>query len=229
VAALTGPVAAAVHAARTARELAESRARVLAVRETERTRLRADLHDGVGPSLSGVSLGLEAAIGAVATSPDRVPEILDVVHREVDSLVTEVRGIIDDLGPADIDLLGSLRSQVEAVAASGVAVHLQHGDTPVTAPAAVVVAAQRIAREALANAVRHAGANRIEVCVEDEPERLVVVVRDDGCGVVTPRPGGVGLSSMRERAEAVGGTLSIESAPGLGTLVRAVLPSVVTA
>jgi signal transduction histidine kinase len=56
-----------------------------------------------------------------------------------------------------------------------------------------------------------------------------VVVRDDGCGAVAPRPGGVGLASMRERAEAVGGTLNIESVPGCGTLVRAVLPSVVTA
>jgi len=229
LAALSGPVAAAVHAARTARELGESRARVLAVRQAERTRLRADLHDGVGPSLSGVALGLEAAIGAVSTGPERVPEILGVVHREVDSLVSEVRGIIDDLGPEDVDLLASLRSQVDAVAASGLSVRLTHGDTPVTAPPAVVVAAQRIAREALSNAARHAQARRIEVCVQDEPERLVVVVRDDGCGTVLPRPGGVGLSSMRERAEAVGGTLSIESAPGGGTVVRAVLPSGVTA
>jgi signal transduction histidine kinase len=229
VAALSAPVAAAVHAARTARELSESRARVLAVREAERTRLRADLHDGVGPSLSGISLGLEAALGAVDTSPERVPEILGVVHREVGSLVTEVRGIIDDLGPADVDLLGSLRSQVEAVMASGIDVALRHGDSPVSAPPAVVVAAQRIAREALSNAVRHAHATRIDVCVDDDAERLVVEVRDDGCGTVAQRPGGVGLSSMRERAEAVGGTLTIESAPRAGTLVRAVLPSVVTA
>ncbi len=229
VSALAGPVAAAVHAARTARELAESRARVIAVREAERTRLRADLHDGVGPSLSGISLGLEAAIGAIDSGPGRLPEILDVVHREVDSLVTEVRGIIDDLGPTHVDLLGSLRSQVDAVAASGVDVRLQHGDAALHAPPASVVAAQRIAREALANAARHAAASRIEVCVEDGPEGLVVVVRDDGCGGVAQRPGGVGLASMRERAEAVGGTLDIESVPGCGTLVRAVLPSVVTA
>ena len=225
VAALAGPVAVAVHAARTARELAESRTRVLAVREAERTRLRADLHDGVGPSLSGISLGLEAARGAVRSSPERVPEILDVVHREVGSLVTEVRGIIDDLGPSDVDVVGSLRSQVDAIVAAGTDVRLEQGAEPVEASPDVVLAAQRIAREALSNAVRHSGAHRIDVSVGGEHGCLVVVVRDDGHGDAVPRPGGVGLSSMRERAESVGGTLSVEAAPGGGTEVRAILPS----
>jgi signal transduction histidine kinase len=225
VTALSGPVAAALHAARAARELGESRARVLAVRESERTRLRADLHDGVGPSLSGISLGLEAALGAVAQSPERVPEILGVVHREVGSLVAEVRGIIDDLGPADVDLLGSLRRQVESAGAGGVCVELCHGGEPIRPGPAVSVAAQRIAGEALSNAVRHAGATRITVSVADDAGDLVLEVGDDGSGVVTARAGGVGLSSMRERAEAVGGTLHIDATPGRGTVVRVVLPT----
>jgi signal transduction histidine kinase len=225
VTALAGPVAAAVHAARSARELALSRARVLAVRETERARLRGDLHDGVGPSLSGISLGLEAARGAVDTSPERVPEILDVMHREVASLVSEVRGIIDDLGPVESDLLASLRRQVEAANASGVHVELQHPDAPISAGPSVAVAAQRIAGEALTNAVRHAGARRITVSVADATDVLTVRVADDGCGSVAPRAGGVGLSSMRERAEAVGGTLHIDATPGTGTRVVARLPA----
>lgn len=225
VTALSGPVAAAVHAARSARELELSRARVLAVREAERTRLRGDLHDGVGPSLSGISLGLEAARGAVDTSPERVPEILDVVHREVASLVAEVRGIIDDLGPVEVDLVGSLRRQVEAAGASGLCVELEHPDLPICAAPAVAVAAQRIAAEALSNAVRHAGARRITVSVVDAADALTVRVADDGCGSVAARPGGVGLSSMRERAEAVGGTLRIDATPGSGTRVLAVLPA----
>lgn len=225
VTALSGPVAAAVHAARSARELGESRARVLAVRESERVRLRADLHDGVGPSLSGISLGLEAARGAVETSPERLAEILDVLHREVDSLVSEVRGIIDDLGPGEVDLLASLRRQVEAVGASGVYVELQHGDEQIRASPAAAVAAQRIAGEALTNAVRHAGATRISVSASEQAEGLVLLVVDDGCGAVAPRTGGVGLTSMRERAEAVGGSLHIDASPGRGTIVRAVLPT----
>jgi signal transduction histidine kinase len=225
VAALSGPVAAAVHAARSARELGESRARVLAVRESERTRLRADLHDGVGPSLSGISLGLEAALGAVARNPERVPEILGIVHREVGSLVSEVRGIIDDLGPADVDLLASLQRHVEAVATAGVCVELRHGRETPRLDAQVAVAAQRIAGEALTNAARHAGATRITVTVTEDSGHLVLEVCDDGSGLVAPRPGGVGLSSMRERAEAVGGTLHLDATPGAGTAVRAVLPT----
>jgi signal transduction histidine kinase len=227
VTALSGPVAAAGHAQPSARVLGDSRARVLAIRESERTRLRADLHDGVGPSLSGISLGLEAARGAVDANPERVPEILEVLYREVGSLVGEVRGIIDDLGPGDIDLLAALRRQVEAVSASGVCVDLSHGDDPVSAGPAVALVAQRIAGEALTNAVRHAGATRITVSLDDGPDGLTLQVLDDGCGAVAPRPGGVGLTSMRERAESVGGTLRIDATPGRGTLVRAVLPAVV--
>lgn len=226
VAALAGPVAAAVHADRTARELANSRERVIAVRESERTRLRADLHDGLGPSLSGISLGLEAAIGAVATGPERVPDILGVLHHEVVSLVEEVRTIIDDLGPQgeDLDVLPVLRRQVDAVRAGGIAVELRH-EGRIRASSSVALAVQRIAGEALTNAVRHAAATRITVAVLDRAEQLVIEVVDDGCGVLAPRAGGLGLTSMRQRAEAVGGRLTLEAAPGRGTVVRAVLPT----
>jgi two-component system, NarL family, sensor kinase len=113
------------------------------------------------------------------------------------------------------------------VSASGVCVDLSHGDDPVSAGPAVALVAQRIAGEALTNAVRHAGATRITVSLDDGPDGLTLQVLDDGCGAVAPRPGGVGLTSMRERAESVGGTLRIDATPGRGTLVRAVLPAVV--
>ncbi|HET8604516.1 MAG TPA: histidine kinase [Marmoricola sp.] len=222
--ALSGPVAAAVRAAHAARELAASRARVLAVREGERSRLRADLHDGLGPALSGVSLGLEAAAASLGSHPRRVPEILGVLRREVDQLVGEVRSIIDDLGPDRVDLLETLRGQVEAVAATGQAVELRHAglDTPV--PLEVAVVAQRIAGEALSNAVRHATASLIRVSLTGDLAALTVEVADDGCGTVAPRPGGVGLESMRRRAESVGGLLALTAVPGVGTTVLATLP-----
>jgi len=111
------------------------------------------------------------------------------------------------------------------MAASGVCMELEHPDEAISSRPAVSVAAQRIAGEALTNAVRHARASRITVSVVDQGEHLVVQVCDDGRGLVAPRAGGLGLSSMRERAEAVGGTLHIDAAPGRGTLVRAVLPT----
>ena len=225
VAALAGPVAAAVGASLAARKLAESRSRVLAVREGERRRLREDLHDGVGPSLSGVALGLEAARRSVARHPERVAEILEVLHREVDSLVAEVRGIIADLGPGNVDLLAAVRSHVDAVAAAGdVEVELAEIGDLAAVPGEVAVTAQRIAGEALTNAARHARARRITVALTSDADHLEVDVVDDGTGDVRPRLGGVGLDSMRQRAESVGGVLVVSAVPDRGTRVHAVLP-----
>lgn len=225
LAALAVPVAAAVRAGLTARELDESRSRVLAVREGERRRLREDLHDGLGPSLSGVALGLEAARRSVGTHPARVPEILDVLHDEVESLVVEVRSIIEDLGPGDVDLSAAVRHHVDTVAAGGdVEVELAESGDLLAVPGEVAVTAHRIAGEALTNAVRHAHARRICVTLRGQADHLLVEVADDGTGIVHPRPGGVGLDSMRQRAEAVGGTLTVTAVPEQGTRVRAVLP-----
>jgi two-component system, NarL family, sensor kinase len=226
--ALAGPVAAAVRASLMTREVAASRARVLAVREAERSRLRADLHDGLGPSLSGVALGLEAAEASLSDRPERVAEMLPVLRREVDNLVTEVRAIIGDLGPTELDLVAALRGQVESASASGRLVELHHSGPVDQLPGDVAVAAQRIAGEALSNAVRHAGATRINVCVSSESDVLTVEVADDGCGTVTTRDGGIGLESMRRRAEALGGLLTVSAAPGHGTRVVARLPMAVT-
>lgn len=223
---LSGPVAAAVHAALMAQQLAASRGRVLAVREAERSRLRADLHDGLGPSLSGIALGLEAAQASVLERPERVAEMLPVLRHEVDALVTEVRGIIDDLGPSRVDLVAALRGQVESLTATGHDVVFSHDGPCDGLPDDVAVAAQRIAAEALSNAVRHSGAARIGVTLAGASDALTVEVADDGCGTLAPRAGGLGLASMRRRAESVGGVLDLAATPGTGTRVRAVLPTV---
>ncbi len=161
VEALAGPVAAAVHAGQMAREVQASRARILAVREAERSRLRADLHDGLGPSLSGVALGLEAAESSIAAHPQRVAEMLPVLRREVDVLVGEVRGIIDDLARTQVDLVAAVRGHVDSLLATGTAGRLSCSGPIEVLPGDVAVAAQRIAREALSNAVRHSRATQI--------------------------------------------------------------------
>ena len=91
-------------------------------------------------------------------------------------------------------------------------------------PGEVAVTAHRIAGEALTNAARHARAGRIRVALSGHPDHLVVEVADDGTGAVQPRPGGVGLEAMRQRAESVGGVLTVTAVPDRGTRVRAVLP-----
>jgi signal transduction histidine kinase len=136
--------------------------------------------------------------------------------------IDEVRRIIEDLRPPALDDLGL----VEALRASlpqQPPVCLTAGSLP-PLPAAVELAAYRIVQESLANAMRHAHPTRTEVAVRVEGGALLVVVRDDGTGGATPRPGGVGLTSMRERAEEVGGRLVLESSAGSGTTVRATLP-----
>ncbi|MEP6665469.1 MAG: ATP-binding protein, partial [Nocardioidaceae bacterium] len=91
-------------------------------------------------------------------------------------------------------------------------------------PAAVEVAAYRIVQEALTNVARHSGACTAGVVLRHEPGSLAVEVCDDGSGVVAPRPGGLGLVSMRERAEEIGGSAEMSAVVGRGTTLRAWLP-----
>lgn len=222
--ALAGPVAVAVRAVRLTEELGESRTRVIAVRESERRRLRNDLHDGLGPSLSGVALGIEAALRA--EDPQAVGEILRVVHHEVAGLVGEVRGLIDELGPAGLEpggLVTSLRAQAEAVGAlAGVVVSVD-AEQPPPLPGPVEVALHRVAGEALTNVARHAGAQRAWVTLAVRGNALLLEVADDGCGLGSS-PAGVGRTSMAERVASVGGTWSLADRPGGGTVLRAVVP-----
>jgi signal transduction histidine kinase len=221
---LAAPVAVALSAAVLAQELAGSHARIIAVRDTERRALRNDLHDGLGPALSGVALGIEAALKA----PDdaNVKEILGVVHGEVRTLVGEVRAIIEDLGhDAAIHggLLSALRSHASAVGTlTGLEVTVRGDELPAV-DAAVEAALHRIATEALTNVVRHARASHVTVCLEVDDAVLRLSVADDGRGL-RGAPEGVGRASMRERARAVGGRLDITTSDRGGTVVTAEVP-----
>lgn len=221
---LAVPVAVAVHATRLARDVEESRARVIEVRAAERNRLRSDLHDGVGPSLSGAALGIEAALRS--ERPDQTREILGVVHREMKQLVDEIRCLIEDLGPAGLEhghLADALRAHVEVVNALDVVdVTADLGPLP-TVDLPIEVALHRIATEAITNVVRHSGAASAQLTLRCDGMSLVLEVRDDGVGLGRSTPG-VGRGSMRERAESVGGTLTVRDRSAGGTCVRAVLP-----
>jgi signal transduction histidine kinase len=217
----------AVHDASQTRELRRSRERIVLAREEERRRLRRNLHDGVGPALAGISLGLETAERAASRGDETLPALIGRLHGETDRCTTEVRQIVADLRPATLDsigLLGALRQHAELLTSrsgNGFRVVVD-GRSPAELPAAVEVAAYRIALEALTNTVRHAAAHTGTVHVSGTDE-LHVVVRDDGTGLPARSPG-VGLASMRERAEEVGGTCSVVFDEGEGTTVEAVLP-----
>jgi two-component system, NarL family, sensor kinase len=211
---LAPPLAAAVHAARLAEDLRRSRERLVAAREEERRRLRHDLHDEVGPSLAILALRLDA-------------EGRDELAAQARADLARIRAIVRDLRPAaldDLGLAGALAQEIDAVRAGGLDARLDASAQLGSLPAGVEVAAYRIAREALANVVRHAGASRCVLALHRTGLALSIAVEDDGRGI----PGGaaprVGLASMRARAEELGGSFEIAPGPRGGTRIYARLP-----
>ncbi|MFU8876244.1 sensor histidine kinase [Micromonospora sp. SL4-19] len=221
--------AAAARSSYLAGELQISRERLVGAREEERRRLRRDLHDGLGPALGGVALRIETARNLLRASggADDVDGLLKQTREDVAAALADVRRLVHDLRPPaldDLGLVGALRQQADRLRAAGLTVHLEGGDQLEDLPAAVEVAAYRIASEALANVARHARASTCTVRIGTSGDRLRVEVRDDGIGIPDGTPTGVGLISLRERAAELGGVCQVECPHGRGTLVRADLP-----
>jgi len=223
----------ATHAVALREALDASRAGLVAAREEERRRLRRDLHDGLGPTLAGLTLGLDTARTRSAGQPELL-ELLGKLKAETQRAVTDVRRIVYGLRPPALDefgLIGSLREEVGRLQyeVPALAVTLDApGEDLTDLPAAVEVACFRIVTEALTNVVRHAHATRCSVRIQLD-HGLAVDVRDDGVGLPEGWRTGVGIASMRERVAELGGTLVIE--PGLphGTRISAHLPAALPA
>jgi signal transduction histidine kinase len=215
-----------LHARFLADELRDAREELISGIEEERRRLRREIHDGVGPTLAGIALGAESAERAVDQDPDRARRLLASLRTDVTGLVAEVRQVVDGLRPALLDelgLVGSLQQLARSMEdRTGVPVTVEATDV-VSLPAAVEVAAYRIAAEALTNLARHAAPGRAWLRLAAADSVLLLEIADDGCGGAAERPGGTGLGSMRQRAEDIGGTLQVRSSPN-GTAVRARLP-----
>ncbi|NUP04212.1 MAG: two-component sensor histidine kinase [Nonomuraea sp.] len=203
---LAVPLAAAVHATGLSVELQRSREHIVAAREEERRRLRRDLHDGLGPVLTGVVYQADAAGNLIANgSPGQAAELVARLRGQVTGAIEDIRRLVYGLRPPALDelgLVGAVRQQADHLAL----------DVAVDAPedlsrlsAAVEVAAYRIVTEALSNAVRHAGAVRADVRIT-LADRLEIEVVDRGGDGTGDWRAGVGLRSMRERAAELGGT-----------------------
>ena len=202
------------------------RSRELSIVE-ERNRLARELHDSVIQQLFGVSLAVESAGTLLERDPSAAVGELDRVRDLARGAMDELRSVVFELRPASLEaegLASVLRKHVDVLRrVSASSIDLTLGDPPRLAGAA---SAQvfRIAQEALQNALRHAGAEHIEVRLEDGGGALVLSVADDGRGFdvtdVAVRGRRLGLTSMEERAAELGGTLAIDSAEGKGTRVR---------
>ena len=208
--------------------LESASSRLVEVRMEERRMLRRDLHDGMGPALAGVGLGLAAAQRRLRHDPDGTAELLAELEAEVERRTDDVRLLARSLLPVQLDD-GDLGRALEVLATrfttSGldVRVHCQDVDGLDTRRQ---LALYHVAAEAVFNAYRHAQAGGVRVEVAGRPGGPTVLeVRDDGIGITSSSQRGVGLSSMRERAEELGGTVRVGPVPdGPGTVVRMELP-----
>ncbi|GAA3532528.1 sensor histidine kinase [Nocardioides daeguensis] len=195
--------------------LSAARRRMTSIRHEERRMLRRDLHDGLGPALAGIRLGLIAARGM--RDPLAAEEMLDALERELTQQGEEVRRLSRSLVPLaldDGDLATALSALADRFTADGLTVRVTVDDD-VVLEAPVQVAIYQMASEALLNVRRHARATRCDVVLRRRADGDVVFsVSDDGIGIAEGTVDGIGLRSMRERAQELGALLRLTSGSG---------------
>jgi signal transduction histidine kinase len=214
------------------RDLQRSREHLVTAREEERRRLRRDLHDGLGPMLSAIML----KVGLVRTLYQRdtaaTETLLNQLEAEIELGIGDIRRLVYNLRPPALDELGLIGAVREYTARLGSEAQANNPALKVTVeapaslpalPAAVEVAAYRIVQEAVTNVIRHAHAQTCQVRLLAD-NTLQLEVHDDGIGIEEAHPTGVGLASMRERAQELGGTFTIRKAQPCGTQITACLP-----
>jgi signal transduction histidine kinase len=228
----------AVHAVSLSADLQSSREQLITAREEERRRLRRDLHDGLGSTLAALHLQAGAIRNMMRYDlPAADAELVDL-QTEIRSSIADIRRLVYELRPPTLDELGlvgaiqqfaaqcNMGSEADGTSRNidaNLHVIVEETDQLPVLPAAVEVAAYRIAQEALTNVVRHAHACNCAVRLS-LLDGFRLEITDDGVGLSTEQHAGVGLLSMRERATEVGGTCEIEPTPGHGTRVLVKLP-----
>jgi PAS domain S-box-containing protein len=213
-----------------AEQLRQLSHRLFEVEESERRRLARELHDRIGPNLTALSLNLRLLRGEWAKPSTR----LDDSERLLDSTAQLVRDVLTDMRPPGLEelgLLAALREHAEQVAQrSGLELEVRGTEPQPRLAPATEIALFRVAQEALTNIVKHAHASAASIALEAERGRVRLMITDNGAGFdAGTQPAatgsrGMGMASMRERAEAVGGRPRIESAPGRGTRVIVEVP-----
>ncbi len=211
-------------------DLQRSRQSIVTAREEERRRLRRDLHDGLGPTLAAHSLKIGKARTLIPQHPQTATNILTSLETDLAASLAEIRRLVESLRPPVLDqlgLVGAIREFLQPLSS-----HPTQGQTYFVLninsdipklPAAVEVAAYRIITEAVTNVLRHAKATACYVGIGVQ-DGLELIIRDDGTGLPTPLRHGVGLHSMRERAEEIGGSIQFMPTVPHGTQIHVRLP-----
>jgi signal transduction histidine kinase len=197
----------------------------------ERNRLARDLHDSVSQTLFSMTFTAEAALAAVDSDPALAKQELERLRDLSRAALQEMRSLIFELRPADLEsegLVATLQKHADVVQRAGTAEIEVRAGSYAPQPPAVERALFRIVQEALNNATRHAQASRIEIELTARDGSVAIVVADDGFGFEPGDPQirarRLGITSMEERAEELGGRLRVVSAPGRGTRVELEVP-----
>jgi signal transduction histidine kinase len=220
---LAVPIAVAMRADELSTAVQASRRAIVEGREEERRRLRRDLHDGLGPVLTGIAFQADAVVNLADTDPAEVRALGGEIRGAVGDALADVRRLIYQLRPAALDewgLVEAVRRHAQRLAPLDT--RITAGEVPALS-AAVEAAAYRIVTEALTNVARHSTAACAEVVIAPSRGALCLTVRDDGAGSLAPWEAGVGLRSLRERAAELGDGLEAAPTPSGGE-VRAWLP-----
>jgi PAS domain S-box-containing protein len=215
-------VALAVASAQAREELEASRMRIVEASDAERRRLERNLHDGAQQRLVALSIGLQRAQAKLRASPDEVEQLLELLSDELGDALTELRELAQGIHPAVLAERG-LGPALEVLAARAPLTVELDVDLPESLPEPVQTAAYYSVSEALANVAKHADACSAAVRIACGNDRIVVEVADDGTGGASLDRGS-GLRGLQDRIETLDGELQVDSPPGRGTIVRAVLP-----
>jgi PAS domain S-box-containing protein len=202
--------------------------RLVEAEENERRRIARELHDRVGQNLSALNINLDIVAGSL--KDDALRRRLEDSLKLVDGTLQSIENVMADLRPALLDEYGLAAALgwygQEYAQRTGIRVGVEAGEAGRDLRPEIAVALFRIAQEALNNAAKHSSAKRIRVCLEERGSELELCIIDDGKGfdpAQAPR-GRWGMTTMRERAQAAGGRLAVDSSPGKGTCVRATVP-----
>jgi len=224
----------AVHSVRLTAELRQmadklqgARERLVLALEEERRRLRRDLHDDLAPTLVGLSLRAGTIGDLIETEPAKAQTLAEDLDSAIRDAVGNIRRLVYDLRPPALDELGLLAAIRERAReysdGQRLQIEVDAPDALPALPAAVEVAAYRIVQEGLLNVVKHAQAQTCHLGIK-MGDALVIEIADDGIGLPAKPNVGVGLHSIRERAEELGGTCQMTDTAGKGTRIVVGLP-----
>ena len=212
----------------TQRRLRDLGARLVAAQESERARIARELHDDVAQRVALLMAKLGSAVRTRTFSTNLARRALAEAGEKLQEITSSIHLLSSELHPPKLTLLGlgaTLKGLCDEVGASnGIPVQFTEDGTPIIVPADMALCFFRVMQEALQNAVKHSGGRHIDVRLRFEPKQITLWIADDGAGFEQASAAGLGLMTMRERVELIGGRFRIITEAGCGTLVEAVGP-----